>query len=130
MRGRIVIPGALVGVWFALACGTDEGVLATVGDSSVAVAAFQQHLVAASGEAWQGVTDPVASRLLDQFIDQEVVVAAAVGDDEMAVPVEPGARLELELKPTSQEGLYAFRLGAKDSSCAEGRVRVRESGAP
>ena len=92
MRGRIVLPGALVGVWFALACGTDEGVLATVGDSSVAVATFQQHLVAASGEAWQGVTDPVASRLLDQFIDQEVVVAAAVGGDELAVPVEPGAR--------------------------------------
>ncbi len=92
MRGRIALPGALFCVWLALACGSDEGVLATVGENTVAVVTFQEHLAAATGEAWQGVTDPVASRLLDQFIDQEVVVAAALGGDDVIVPTEPGAR--------------------------------------
>lgn len=92
MRGRIVVVGALVGLIFALACGTDESVLARVGDGTVAVATFQDHLGAVTGEAWQGVTGPVASRLLDQFIDQEVVVAAALGGEEATVPTEPGAR--------------------------------------
>jgi len=92
MRGRIAISGALFGVWLALACGTDEGALATVGDTSVAVVTFQEHLVAVTGEAWQGLTDPVASRLLDQFIDQEVVVAAARSSNEVTVPNETGAR--------------------------------------
>jgi len=92
MRGRIAISGVLFGVCLALACGSDEGVLATVGDSSVAVETFQEHLTAVTGEAWQGVTDPVASRLLDQFIDREVVVAAALGGDEVSVPTETGAR--------------------------------------
>ncbi len=91
MRGRIALSGALFGAWLAVACGSDEGVLARVGDSSVAVATFQEHLGAVTGEAWQGVTDPVASRLLDQFIDQEVVVAA-LGADEVTVPTEKGAR--------------------------------------
>ena len=92
MRGRIALPGALLGVLLALACGTDEGVLATVGENTVAVVTFQEHLAATTGEAWQGVTDPVASRLLDQFIDQEVVVAAAPGSNAVSVPAEPGAR--------------------------------------
>lgn len=92
MRRRIVLFGVLVGVVLALACGSDEGVLATVGDGSVAVVSFQEHLASTTGESWQAVTDPVASRLLDQFIDQEVVVAAALGADEAMVPIEPGAR--------------------------------------
>ena len=92
MRGRIAISGALFGVCLALGCGSDEGVLARVGDTSVAVVTFQEHLVAMTGEAWQGAADPVASRLLDQFIDQEVVVAAALGGSEVTGPRETGAR--------------------------------------
>lgn len=92
MRGRIVLPGVFVGLCLTLACGTDDGALAKVGDGTVSVTAFQDHLVAVTGEAWQGATDRVASRLLDQFIDQEVVVAAAGGGDEVEVPTEPGAR--------------------------------------
>jgi foldase protein PrsA len=92
MRGRITSLGALVCLWLALGCGTDEGVLATVGEDTIDVVVFQEHLVAVTGEAWQGVTDPVASRLLDQFIDQEVVVAAARRGGEVNVPADPGAR--------------------------------------
>ena len=92
MRGRIALSGVLFGVCLALACGSDESVLATVGDASVAIVTFQEHLGAVTGEAWQGVSDPVASRLLDQYIDQEVVVAAALGGDEVTVPTETGVR--------------------------------------
>jgi len=92
MRGRIAISGALVAFLLALGCGTDEGVLATVGNAAVAVETFQAHLVAVTGEAWQGVTDPVASRLLDQFIDQEVVLAAASDGGDVVFPAELGAR--------------------------------------
>ncbi len=92
MRRRIAYPGVFVCLWLTLGCGTDEGVVAVVGDDTVELAVFQEHLVAATGEAWQGVTGPVASRLLDQFIDQEVVVAAAGRSGEGVVPIEPGAR--------------------------------------
>jgi len=92
MRERTFLVGALVSVLLAPACGRDEGAFATVGGDPLAVMTFQGHLVAATGEPWQGVTDPVASRLLDQFIDQEVVVAAARRGDDVAVPIEPGAR--------------------------------------
>ncbi len=92
MRERIVLPGVFVGLCLTLGCGTDEGEFARVGNGAVSVTAYQEHLVAVTGEAWQGVTNPVASRLLDQFIDQEVVVAAAAGGGEVEVPTEPGAR--------------------------------------
>lgn len=92
MRERLVLLGAFVGLCLTLACGTDEGELARVGRDAVSVAAYQEHLEAVTGEAWQGVTNPVASRLLDQFIDQEVVVAAAGGGGEVEVPTDPGAR--------------------------------------
>ncbi len=92
MRERLVLPGVFVGLCLSVGCGTDEGVLARVGEENVTVAAFQDHLSAVTGEAWQGVTDPVASRLLDQFLDQEVVVAAARASDELEAPTEPGAR--------------------------------------
>ncbi len=92
MRGRYALSGGLVCLGLALGCGTDEDVLATVGTHSIEVAVFQEHLAAATGEAWQGVTDTVASRLLDQFIDQEVVVAAAGRGGDVVVSAEPGAR--------------------------------------
>jgi len=79
-------------VCLASGCGTDEGILAMVGGGAVEVATFQEHLVAATGQPWQGVTDPVASRLLDQFLDQEVVVVAANQEGQAVVPTDPGAR--------------------------------------
>jgi parvulin-like peptidyl-prolyl isomerase len=75
-----------------LACGVDEGVLATVGEDQVTLTAFQGYLTAATGEPWQAATEPVASRLLDQFLDQEVLIAAAMRDSAIAVPSAPEAR--------------------------------------
>jgi parvulin-like peptidyl-prolyl isomerase len=81
-----------VGSLMTLGCGVEDGVLATVGEAKVDLATFQEHLEAATGEPWEGVTDPVASRLLDQFLDQEIVLVAANRGDHADVPSEPGIR--------------------------------------
>lgn len=73
-------------------CGPEAGVLATVGDANVEVDAFRKHLAAATGEPWEGATGPVASRLFDQFLDQEVVLVAANREHQVDVPSEPGVR--------------------------------------
>ena len=92
MREPRVVVGVCAGLCLAVACGVDESVVATVGDQTIEVSSVQDHLVAATGEPWQGVTDPVASRLLDQFLDQAVVLVAASRDREADAPSEPGAR--------------------------------------
>lgn len=73
-------------------CGVRESVLATVGPYDVEIATFQTYLEAVTGEKWQNVDERVASRLMDQFLDQEVVVAAARQLLEPQIPVEPGRR--------------------------------------
>lgn len=135
MRERIVLPGVLVGLFLCVSCGTDEGVLAKVGQGTVSVSAFQNHLVAVTGEAWQGVTDPVASRLLDQFIDQEVVVAAAREKDEQEVPTEPGARSARVRRlleklcgppPTPPEAAVEAEVDLARATSRPARARVRQ----
>jgi len=76
----------------ALGCGVEEGVLARVGEAKVDLAVFQQHLEAATGEPWEAAADPVAARLLDQFLDQEIVLVAASRGDHTDIPSEPGLR--------------------------------------
>ena len=78
-------------LWLA-GCGPGEGVLGVVGNSEVEIAAFQEHLAAATGEAWESATGPVASRLLDQFLEQEVVLVVANREARPDVPAEPGNR--------------------------------------
>jgi hypothetical protein len=84
--------GTVTAMLVAAGCAVDEGGLATVGGEPVALSAFQEYLTAVTGESWQSVTDPVASRLLDQFLEQEVVVAAARRDHDVDLPVDPGVR--------------------------------------
>jgi hypothetical protein len=92
MRRPTLVPVLLAVVCLGSGCGNDEGVLARVGEAVVEVSTFQEHLDDVTGESWEGVTDQVASRLLDQFLDQEVVVVSAHRDTETGVPTEPGAR--------------------------------------
>ena len=63
MRRFGTTPALCVLACLAAGCGSDEGVLARVGEVEVGVAAFQAHLVAATDEPWQGVTDSVPGRL-------------------------------------------------------------------
>lgn len=92
MRNDRVVACIVITAVLAVACETDDGVLARVGDSPIRIEAFQEYLVAATGEPWEGLSEPVASRIFDQFLDQEIVVAAAAGEGRPSIPTEPGAR--------------------------------------
>jgi parvulin-like peptidyl-prolyl isomerase len=75
-----------------VSCGQNATVCARVGRHKVETAAFQAYLGAASGQTWESVEDRVASRLFDQFIDQEVVAAAARVQQPIPIPIDPGER--------------------------------------
>jgi parvulin-like peptidyl-prolyl isomerase len=66
---------------FALAlsvsCGIDQNALAGVGDRRVDIGPFQTYIGEVTGEAWQAVSARVTSRLLDQYLDRQVVLEAA-----------------------------------------------------
>lgn len=135
MLERVVLAG-LCAVWLpVMGCHNGDGGLAEVGDTAVAVTAFQEHLEAVTGEPWQGVIDPVASRLLDQFLDQEVVLVAADRDRPSTVPVEPAARsarvrvlLEELCGPPPEPDEEEIELGAAKAGSAErpARAHVRQ----
>lgn len=76
----------------AVGCGVEEAVVATVGSREIRIADVQGYLTEASGMPWQAVDDRVASRLLDQFLDQEVMAEAAGRSGRQAIPNQPAAR--------------------------------------
>jgi hypothetical protein len=80
MPGRIVLSGLCLVTAATLGCGPGEGVLATIGDAEVSSDAFQQHIIEVTGGPWEGVSDAVASSLFDQYLDREVLLAAAAKD--------------------------------------------------
>ena len=91
MSRRLVLTSILGSVILA-GCGERATVLAKVDDRSVQVEVFQTYLSAVASEPWQSVDERVASRLLDQFLDQEVVAATARRERDVRVPLEPGER--------------------------------------
>jgi len=58
-------------------CGGTQAGLAKVGDSSLEIESFQVYLEEASGQPWPGVSARVASKLLDQYLERQVVIEAA-----------------------------------------------------
>ncbi len=86
-RWSMVVVGAT-----SVACGVGEDVIAKVGDHEIDVASLQVYLEGVTGNSWQEVEWRVASSLLDQLIDQEVVAAAANGRPSSAIPDDPAAR--------------------------------------
>ena len=135
MRRIGVVPALCFLACLASGCGSDEGVLARVGEVDVEVSAFQAHLVAATDEPWQGVTDSVASRLLDQFLDQEIVLVAAGRDRQTVPPTSPVARstrvrrLLDELcgpPPAPNEDDVEAGVAAAQSVVRPARARVRQ----
>jgi parvulin-like peptidyl-prolyl isomerase len=75
-----------------LGCGVEETIVARVGDRDIQVGEVQSYLTEASGMAWQAVDDRVASRLLDQFLDQEVMAASAGRNRVREIPTQQAAR--------------------------------------
>jgi hypothetical protein len=82
---------ALLGA-VAAACGVSERVVARVGNHDLEDQVFQSYLDAVAGMDWHTVDDLVASRVLDQFLDQEVVIEAASRRRAVEIPTGPGAR--------------------------------------
>jgi len=58
-------------------CGGGQAGLAEVGDDRVEIEPFQVYLEEASGQPWQGVSARVASKLLDQYLERQVLIEAA-----------------------------------------------------
>lgn len=75
-----------------LACGGDRDSLARVGGRHVELEAFEDYVWKATGEAWQGVNARVASRLLDQFLDQQVVLESAEDSDRVRDTIDRVSR--------------------------------------
>lgn len=73
-------------------CGPRPEVMARVGDAELALEGFQRYLEAASGQPWQAVDHLVATRLLDQYLDQELVLVAAEGRSRGAGHDHPASR--------------------------------------
>lgn len=76
----------------AAGCGVPGDQIARVGGRGVQVTELQSYLTAVTSEPWQDVDPRVASTLLDQYLDQEIVAAAARQRGGEPVPAEPGAR--------------------------------------
>jgi len=60
-----------------VSCGVDQSTLASIGDRRVDMSPFQTYVGEVTGEAWQAVSARVTSRLLDQYLDRQVVLEAA-----------------------------------------------------
>jgi parvulin-like peptidyl-prolyl isomerase len=60
-----------------MGCGSNETLLATVGESRLQIVPFQEHIARVTGETWQAVSGVVSSRLLDQYLDRQVVLESA-----------------------------------------------------
>jgi len=60
-----------------VSCGIDQNTLASIGGRRVEMGPFQTYVGEVTGEAWQAVSARVTSRLLDQYLDRQVVLEAA-----------------------------------------------------
>ncbi len=67
-------------------------VVAVVGGHKVELESFQGYVTGVLGESWKMADDRLASRLLDQFLAQEAVAAAARRERRFRIPVEPARR--------------------------------------
>ncbi|MGD8440872.1 MAG: peptidylprolyl isomerase [Holophagae bacterium] len=131
-RSHVLVVG-LVAV--TAACGSDGDVIARIGERRASIEAFQDYVVAVTGEAWQGVSDAVASRLFDQFLDQEVLIAAA--DRERAYePTSDVASRSARVRqlvdvlcgpaPPPSDDAVAAALDAENAETRPARARVRQ----
>jgi len=67
-------------------------VIASVGGHEVELDTFCQYVEEVAAEPWQSVEERVASQLLDQLLDQEIVIAAVDAERQLVLPTVPGAR--------------------------------------
>jgi hypothetical protein len=125
----------LTGLIMVSGCGVDEGVVARVGDREIEVTEIQTYLGAVTGLSWPAVDGRAAQQLLDQYLDQEVMVAAARGQDDATVPSDPAMRVAtvrflanevcgLPPEPTSED--IEREIAKRMTETRPARVRVRQ----
>ncbi len=78
-------------------CGGIDTGLARVGRNRLEIQPFQDYIGEASGEAWQGISGRVASGLLDQYLDRQVVIEAA-RQREMLANTDPSRLGPVEMR--------------------------------
>ncbi len=83
--------GAVLAV-ITLGCGVKATVFARIDKDEIEILQFQEYLAGVTGVLWQAADDEVASRLLDQFVDREVVAHAARAHEDIELPTDPGTR--------------------------------------
>jgi peptidyl-prolyl cis-trans isomerase C len=66
-----------IALTLSVSCGIKGDALAKVGGQVIEIAPFQTYVGEVTGEAWQAVSARVTSRLLDQYLDRQVVLEAA-----------------------------------------------------
>ncbi len=131
---RRMFAGALVALVVACAGPREEGI-ATVGDRVVPAEAFQRYLEEITAQPWTAADDRVAARLLDQFLDQEVILEAARRRG--LLHGEPGGaereRVVRELlvrlcgpAPTPDPGKVEEEVGRRRRTPVPARVRARQ----
>jgi parvulin-like peptidyl-prolyl isomerase len=83
----------LIAVTAALAgCAVDDSVVAEVAGREIDVGQVQDYLTATTGMPWQTVSRRAAEGLLDQFLDQEVMVAASEELEHDQISTDPAVR--------------------------------------
>lgn len=122
----------------ATACAGDQGdeVMARVGENRIEVTSFQAYLSAVTGgEPWQAIDRRVATRLLDQFLDQEVIAAAAPDGELSSIPNDPAARSRHIRRlvgsacgpaPPVSDQVFEVEVGRRMSEITPGRVHARQ----
>lgn len=108
LRGVLVLAAAQI-----LACGGHDPALAVVGGTRLEIASYQAYVGKVSGEAWQGVSARVASGLLDQYLDRQVVIEVAKRRDVMT-DTDP-----LNLGPGEMRWLMDELCGPSPDAAAE-----------
>jgi len=76
LRRRSCVALALALTW-NVSCGVKSNALARVGSQRLEIGPFQTYVGEVTGEAWQAVSARVTSRLLDQYLDRQVVLEVA-----------------------------------------------------
>lgn len=139
------------------ACWSEEAGIARVGDRSIDLETYQAYVASATGEPWAKAGERVASTLLDQFLDEEVILVAAERLEHRPVGewrVEPrsalvrdlvvevcgpapspdaeGVRREVERRMNEEQPLRARvrQLLFSDRETAEAALESLENGVP
>jgi parvulin-like peptidyl-prolyl isomerase len=103
-------------------CGTRPEVLARIDGVELSVDGFQRFLEASVGQPWQAVDHRVATRLFDQYLDQEVVLTAGAGRAAGAVTDDPAVRTAA-VRPLL--GSLCGRVGAPPEAAVEREIERR-----